>query len=151
MNCSATTAAGKPCRAHAVHGTDPPLCSAHAGRNAGAGAPHGNQNARKHGYYGQVLTHAEMADMVAAADLTTLEDEVAITRVALRRLLLLLHDADTPPQEIKEIAPLVFDGTGRIARLLQTERLISGEAVDTVFNVLGGALDILTDKFEADL
>jgi hypothetical protein len=39
--CSQLTAAGEPCRAWAIRGSDPPLCSAHAGRNIGAGTPPG--------------------------------------------------------------------------------------------------------------
>ena len=54
--CSHTTRAGRPCRAWAVHGTDPPACSAHAGRNVGAGARPGNQNARTHSFYGRFLS-----------------------------------------------------------------------------------------------
>ncbi len=55
QRCSAANPDGKTCRAWAVRGTDPPLCSAHAGRNAGAGASAGNQNARKHGFYSSKL------------------------------------------------------------------------------------------------
>ena len=157
--CSATTADGRPCRAYAVKGTDPPLCSAHSGRNRacpeqgrrGAGAPRGNQNARTHGFYAQELTPHELADLVAATTLTTVEDEVAITRVALRRLFAVLNDQPAPSDEIKEIAPLIFAGTGRIARLLRDERVLSGEATDTALGGFGLALDELSKLWNIEL
>jgi len=36
--CTATTAAGRRCRAWAVHGSDPPRCSTHGGRRERAAA-----------------------------------------------------------------------------------------------------------------
>jgi len=49
--CTALRKDGEPCRAWAVRGSDPPRCGAHGGGSASAGAPAGNQNARKHGVY----------------------------------------------------------------------------------------------------
>ena len=42
LHCTATTAAGTPCKAWATHNSDPPRCSAHSG------APTGNVSAGKH-------------------------------------------------------------------------------------------------------
>ena len=67
VRCTAITRAGKPCKAWAITGNNPPLCSAHAGRNASAGAPPGNHNARKHGYYSHRFTTQELADLVPHA------------------------------------------------------------------------------------
>jgi len=84
--CTARTQDGSPCRAWAVRGTEPPRCSAHAGRNVGAGAPAGNQNAKTHGAYSDLIEPHELARLVADADEITLQDEIALTRLALRRL-----------------------------------------------------------------
>jgi len=46
--CGAKTRSGAPCRSHPVTGRQ--RCRMHGGA-AGSGAPHGNQNALKHGYY----------------------------------------------------------------------------------------------------
>jgi hypothetical protein len=81
--CSHTTRAGNPCRAWAAAGTDPPACSAHAGRNRGAGGPLANQNARTHGFYGRILSDQELADLVIYAADMSLDDELACVRVAL--------------------------------------------------------------------
>jgi hypothetical protein len=48
--CTATTKKGTRCKKPAAQGTDPPLCPIHAG-TAKVGAPPGNKNAEKHGYY----------------------------------------------------------------------------------------------------
>jgi uncharacterized protein YjcR len=46
--CGAKTRAGAPCKSPAVFGKK--RCRMHGGAN-GSGAPKGNTNARKHGYY----------------------------------------------------------------------------------------------------
>jgi uncharacterized protein YjcR len=46
--CGAKTRSGRPCRSPAVSGKK--RCRMHGGA-PGSGAPHGNQNALKHGFY----------------------------------------------------------------------------------------------------
>lgn len=53
QRCGALTKAGRPCRAWPVRGSDPPRCSAHGGGKRPVGAPQGNRNAEKHGWYSQ--------------------------------------------------------------------------------------------------
>jgi len=48
QRCGAKTRSGKPCKSPAVHGKR--RCRMH-GCAAGSGAPRGNHNARKHGFY----------------------------------------------------------------------------------------------------
>jgi uncharacterized protein YjcR len=48
QRCGAKTRSGKPCRSPAVSGKT--RCRMHGGA-PGSGAPHGNQNALKHGRY----------------------------------------------------------------------------------------------------
>jgi hypothetical protein len=79
-HCTATTKAGNPCKNHAKKGEQ--LCSSHAGT---AGAPAGNQNARKHGFYSSIITADERADLVAHATEMSLADELGLNRVLLRR------------------------------------------------------------------
>jgi len=49
--CTATTAAGLPCRAYAVRGSEPPRCAPHGGGRRPVGGQAGNSNALKHGVY----------------------------------------------------------------------------------------------------
>ena len=61
IQCSGTVLSGQRCKAWAVRGSDPPLCAVHAGLNKGAGAPKGNKNALKHGFYSPGMTRKEKA------------------------------------------------------------------------------------------
>lgn len=83
--CNATTKAGKPCRAYAVHGER--FCSAHLGLNVGAGAPAGNQNAKKHGFYADSFTVDELVGVMDMSGEVDLGDEVAMLRVLNRRVM----------------------------------------------------------------
>jgi uncharacterized protein YjcR len=45
------------------------------------GAPRGNQNARKHGFYSRVLDDAEELDFEQATEVEGLDEEIALLRV----------------------------------------------------------------------
>lgn len=92
--CSHRKPDGTQCKAWAVRGSDPPACASHA-RLALGGAPAGNLNAATHGFYSPVLRPDELADLVAYADDMSLDDEIALSRVILRRLAGML--VDPPP------------------------------------------------------
>lgn len=145
--CTATTATGEPCQAWAVRGSSPPLCSAHAGRNVGAGAPTGNRNARTHGAYSDLIDEGELAQLVADAGDRSLEDELAITRLALRRLTQILNDDEAQPSQIQAIAPLIFTGSRAVARLLRADRALSGEAADGLNGAISQAIDELMNEW----
>ena len=117
QKCTATTAAGIPCRNHAMRNQDPPpLCAVHRGR---LGNRTGNQNARKHGFYRPALTPGEIAALITHAENMTLEDELALSRVMLRRLMDHLKNPDLPVKDLSAIAPLVFTGARTVAHLLR--------------------------------
>lgn len=132
--CTAATKSG-PCRAWAVRGTDPPLCSAHAGRNTGAGAPEGNQNARTAGFYSGAISDEELADLAVLGDDNSLTDEIAAVRVVIRRVLAALEAAVDPP-----LAACVFDGARTVAKLLRDRKAISGEAADNLLTAIDQAI-----------
>lgn len=131
--CTAFTKSGQNCRAWAIRGRD--LCSSHAKANTGAGAPAGNQNATKHGFYRTVLTPQEVADLVTYADNDTIDDEIALTRVLLRRLMNRIQQPDIEPEELKAISPLIFTGTRTVANLLRSKKPANTLA-DTINDVL---------------
>jgi len=135
--CTATNANGRPCRAWAVRDTDPPLCSAHAGRNVGAGAPLGNQNRTEHGFYGRILQNGEFLD-----------EEIGLVRVTLRRVMTRLgrYDLtqdDLTNEDLAKMAGLVMTGARTLARLLTAQRALSGRTPDGFLEVIGEALDEL--------
>jgi hypothetical protein len=112
--CSGTVNGGQPCKAYAIHGSDPPLCAAHSGRT---GAPKGNTNAVTHGYYQKGVSAAEVTDLFAGAENVTLVQEAILIRVVLNRLAQYMIDPDTPPAKIVNIAPLIFQGSRALAFL----------------------------------
>jgi hypothetical protein len=154
--CSYTTRAGAPCRSWAIPGTDPPACSAHAGRNVGAGAPPGNQNRRTHGFYAVALTRQELADLVAYAGDTTLDGEIACARVALRRVLNLLLSAGPEgstlsPQEYGRLVALSLQATRTVARLLCIKRDLGDFAGDGPAALISSVLDELSAEWGVEL
>lgn len=130
--CTATTANGRPCRAWAVHDTDPPRCAAHSGRTTAhsgrttahsgrtprAGAPPGNHNARTHGFYGRsIVTPEELAALVTYADTLTLSDELAVNRLSLRAALKYIRQSDLDPHQFAAVHTVVFQATRMILAL----------------------------------
>lgn len=138
--CSATTRAGKPCRAWSIHDSDPPLCSAHAGR---AGAPANNQNRYVHGFYSKSFKASEIVDLVAHATNTTLEDELAVTRILVQRYMKFLNREEAKIYDYSSIAPHVFAGVRTIALLLrQIETQQSGGPWDEILDQMSEILNV---------
>ena len=147
--CSHTTKAGTPCRAWAVKDTDPPACSAHAGRNVGAGGVPGNQNARTHGFYGRILSEQELADLVLYASDLSLDDEIACVRVALRRTLDFVRDAAGTRDGntfLRAIA-LIFHGARTVAYLLRLRQELAAKDGDPFQAIMDQALDGLSEEW----
>ncbi len=143
VKCQATTKSGRPCGAWAVRGSSPPRCSAHLGRNAGAGAPKGNQNRRTHGFYGRYYTADELDALQQFAADDSLDSEIGVVRVALRRALRVLQDEESDPAMVAALMPLIFAGGRTVARLLRDRRLLSGEDADTIMREMADALEEL--------
>ncbi len=81
------------------------------------GAPKGNQNARKHGFYSRVLDEAEQFDFEVATGVHGIDDEIALLRVKIKSLLA------RDPENIK----LIMQATNTLARLVKTRYNISKE------------------------
>jgi hypothetical protein len=81
------------------------------------GAPKGNQNARKHGFYSKVLDEAEQFDFELATDVNGIDDEIALLRVKIKSVL------EKDPENIK----LIMQATNTLAGLVKTRYKISRE------------------------
>lgn len=140
------------CRAWAVRGSDPPLCASHTGDKQ-VGAPPGNQNRRTHGFYGRYIHRDELADLVNLADDWSLEGEVAIARVALRRLLsFLARPDDLSPLDYARLAGVAFRGVGTVARLLKEHHtLAQATRTDDWSRAIDAALDELSEEWGVEL
>lgn len=147
--CTAKTNAGRPCRAWAVRGTEPPRCPAHAGLTAG---PSSSRSDAGGSFYGRQLTTQELTDLVAFTSDPSLSDEIAVSRVMLRRLLTVLQDEEElSVRELTRVASMVFNGSRVVARLLRDERALSGEAADGISGAIGHALDELATEWGLEL
>jgi hypothetical protein len=81
------------------------------------GAPKGNQNARKHGFYSKVLNEAEQLDFELVTGVNGFDDEIALLRVKIKSLL------ENDPENIK----LLMAATTTLANLVKTKYKISKE------------------------
>ena len=79
------------------------------------GAPKGNQNARKHGFYSKVLDEAEQLDFELATGVEGIDDEIALLRVKIKSIL------KNDPENIN----LIMQATNALARLVKTRYNIS--------------------------
>lgn len=158
--CSHQTKSGQACRAWAIRGSNPPACAAHDGRTKGAGAPLANVNRQQHGFYSTALDPAELADLVAFADDLSLNDEIALARVILRRVMTHLKhpftggrpdDQKIDDADLARLAGLVLAGTRTVARLLRDQRALSGEAADGFAGAIAQALDELSTEIGLQL
>jgi hypothetical protein len=143
------------CNAWAMRDSDPPLCAPHSGR---VGAPLGNQNHLIHGFYATAVRPDERDDLEARAGDATLASEIAITRIALRRIFGMLVTGETPgedprpldAQDYARYVGLAFQGAGAISRLLRANHAVGGGASD-IPQAIETALDVLGDRWDVEL
>ncbi|MBE9501749.1 MAG: hypothetical protein IMY87_04905 [Chloroflexi bacterium] len=81
------------------------------------GAPKGNQNARKHGFYSRALSEAEKVELEEASLVEGIDQEIAFLRLKLKEL------AEHDPDRID----LHLEAANTIARLVRTRYQISKE------------------------
>lgn len=94
------------------------------------GAPKGNQNARKHGFYAKVLSEAEQIDFELASGVEGIDDEIALLRVKIKSLI--AHD----PENIT----LIMQATNTLARLIKTRYNISKKDKKGLKEAIGNVL-----------
>lgn len=149
VRCPVKNADGTRCKAWAARGTDPPRCSAHAGRNLITIG--GNGDGRSRGFYDRRFTREELADLVTLALDDTLEDEIAAARVALRRVFAQLEREDLDADKYARLAALTFDGVRTIARLQKDRQSLVGEEDAGIAGVLAKALDELAREYDIEV
>jgi hypothetical protein len=143
--CTATCADGSPCRAWAVHGTDPPRCSAHGGTAQPYGAPPGNQNALKHGYYAD-------PDLPEDCTIDAIIRMLYHKQVSLNDYIDQVLDTGTPSiQELSNLLRIHGQNASRLGRLLRDRRALSGDAADGISGAIAQALDELSNQLGTDL
>lgn len=81
------------------------------------GAPRGNQNARKHGFYSKALVEAEREALSEAVCVDGIDEEIALLRVRLRAVVA------EQPQNVE----LQLAAVNTLARLLKTRYQLTAE------------------------
>lgn len=137
-------------------GSNPPLCYRHGGLAAG-GTP-GRKKKVDEGdeafpvFYRVAFSRQEMAELRRLAAEEGLDEEIAIARIILRRLLFYLHgNPDLDAATLARLAPLAFRGTLTVAQLLRDQRALSGAASDGIAGAIGQALDELATEWGVEL
>jgi len=94
------------------------------------GAPYGNQNARRHGFYSRVLDPDEQADFEQATEVEGIDEEIALVRVKIKSLVA------REPENTK----LIMQGVATLEKLVRTRYSIGREdkqgLKDAITNVL---------------
>jgi hypothetical protein len=115
------------------------------------GAPTGNQNALKHGFYSGTFTREELALVAAFVRDPSINDEVWMQRVMNHRLVKYVGANALSAQNLVSLAMALTAGTGRVSRLLRDQRVLSGEAADSLAEAIAAALDELSAEWGIDL
>jgi hypothetical protein len=126
--CTATKADGSACRAWAIRGSDPPRCAAHSGR---VGAPPGNQNALKHGFYSRL-----------AGPISGIDDVIGELENRITMMVEFLDSCEDREEMLRGLA-LFGQMVSRYGRLLRDKKALSGKAMDDVLDGLATAAENL--------
>jgi hypothetical protein len=150
--CTAETQTGRPCRAHAMRGTEPPLCVVHrqAAASRSPDPPLDREEETGHGFCAADYTVAEIADLVANAADDTLEDEITAVRIATRHVMKRFSQK-LDPAEFRQLTRLLFTGANTLARLLRTQRALSDESDAGLADAISQALDELSQELGVEL
>ncbi len=94
------------------------------------GAPKGNQYARKHGFYSDILDEEELADFKIATRVEGIDEEIALLRVKIKSLV--KHD----PENLK----LIMQAVNTLGRLIRTKYNISKEDKQSLKEAIANVL-----------
>jgi hypothetical protein len=149
--CTATCADGSPCKAWAVHGTSPPRCAAHGGTLARIGAPPGNRNALKHGYYARTAPGGPLQSL--PPEDWTIETIILDLCTKQTRLSHYIdeHSADMSPDELARFLRLHGMNASRLGRLLRDKHALLGHADDAMNEIIRQTLNELNKEWGTDL
>jgi len=89
-----------------------------------------NQNARKHGFYANVLDEAERLDFELATGVEGIDDEIALLRVKIKSVL------ETDPGNVK----LIMQATNTLAKLVKTRYNMTKEQRKGLKEAIGNVL-----------
>jgi hypothetical protein len=110
------------------------------------GAPVGNTNALKHGFYSRNFRRQESADL-EASDFDGLADEVSLLRVSLRRLFDFASETPDPKLMISTLKSLSVSCI-HLATLIHKHRTFTGEE-NPIISLIGESVsEVNDDQFQ---
>lgn len=134
--CSRTTASGRPCRAWAVHGSDPPACAAHAGSSPPV-PDRGPDSAP------EPAVTLDILDVIA---------DLAAKQLCLSRYIdECLAAGDTAVPDLTRLLALHSQNAARLGRLLRDKRALLPDADDERTAAISQALDELSEEWGVEL
>jgi hypothetical protein len=174
--CTAVTRKGTDCKAWAVPGSEPPLCSAHGGRPP-ASSPGPEENAHPLESSGPPLDGTGRGPVEGAVrpGPCTIEDVIADLAAHQRLLSACIEailDHEPAPRhhqasfldeagpgleeplelgELRRLLALHGQNASRLGRLLRDQRALSGEAADGIAGAIAQALDELGTEWQVPL
>lgn len=142
QRCTHLTRRGRPCRNPALPNSRPPACRRHARAANAAAKPSAGQ------FYEAYMTAEEIAALRQWGQTADLSQELALSRVALRRLMALfaLQAADDD-DKARQLSALIFTGVRTLAQL-QAHQPAPASGFQTWLN---DVLDILSAENKLDL
>jgi hypothetical protein len=94
------------------------------------GAPRGNQNARKHGFYSSVLDEDQQYDFQIATGVEGIDEEIALLRVKIKSLV----------QRDPENLHLIMQAASALAKLVMTKYNIRKDDKQGLKEAIGNVL-----------
>jgi hypothetical protein len=94
------------------------------------GAQKGNQNARKHGFYSNVLDELELKEYEDATQVQGFDEEIALMRVKIKSL------AERQPDNVR----LIMQAIGMLTKLVMIKYNIRKEDKQTILQSIGNVL-----------
>jgi hypothetical protein len=96
------------------------------------GAPLGNRNAVKHGYYAKHLNHAQKLDYAKAVDVSGLDEEIALVRVAVKNAAI--------GGDMKNLKPLLRS-VNTLDKLIRTRYRVGQDKNDRFKEAVAGVIN----------
>lgn len=111
------------------------------------GAPEGNINALKHGFYSRRFRNGELDDLLRQPP-EALQDEIAMLRIINRRVVDMAEDGKSP-DEILEFYNFIALTSMRLSTLLRTQKLLlkTDSAADDLLQALDKVIDETIGRF----
>ncbi|MGQ9584825.1 MAG: hypothetical protein ACUVXG_05440 [Anaerolineae bacterium] len=140
------------CRAWAVRGGE--RCSAHRQDPTPPptpGPPAERPGLLPPGFYAEAFRPEELARLAPLLDHLSLDDEIWMVRMINDRLLRRLAEGPVDDTLLLGLTRLLYEGSGRVARLLRDRRAISGDAEEGFAQAMGRVLDELNTLTDWDI